>query len=192
MLQTPSPKHIEDLRFDNRAVHVLPLDKEHRNYVRDPVPGACFSRVQPEPVKNPRLVIHSPSALQLIDIDSSETERPEFVEYFSGNKLIPGTEPAAHCYCGHQFGYFSGQLGDGATMYLGEVINQHKQRVELQFKGAGPTPYSRQADGRKVLRSSLREFLCSEHMHALNIPTTRAATCITSDSKVTRDVCEIM
>lgn len=93
-------------------------------------------------------------------------------------RLIPGTEPAAHCYCGHQFGYFSGQLGDGATMYLGEVINSDGERWEMQFKGiislpissdyqspnpgAGKTPYSRTADGRKVLRSSLREFLCSE------------------------------
>ncbi len=126
----------------------------------------------------------------------------------SGNKIIPGTEPAAHCYCGHQFGYFSyvclllvadlnwcvslsifvccsGQLGDGATMYLGEVLNQRTgQRWELQFKGAGKTPFSRSADGRKVLRSSLREFMCSEAMAALGVPTTRAGTIVTSDSTV--------
>ena len=77
-------------------------------------------------------------------------------------RVLPGAEPAAHCYCGHQFGYFSGQLGDGATMYLGEVVNSKGERWEIQFKGAGKTPYSRTADGRKVLRSSLREFLCSE------------------------------
>jgi uncharacterized protein YdiU (UPF0061 family) len=100
--------------------------------------------------------------------------------------------PASHCYCGHQFGSFSGQLGDGAAMYLGEVlvpsnINEIDKRFELQLKGAGPTPYSRTADGRKVLRSSIREFLGSEAMHYLHIPTTRAATCITSDSTVRRD-----
>ena len=75
---------------------------------------------------------------------------------------IPGTDPAAHCYCGHQFGYFAGQLGDGAAMYLGEVINNRGERWEMQLKGAGLTPYSRTAYGRKVLRSTLREFLCSE------------------------------
>ena len=79
----------------------------------------------------------------------------------------------AHCYCGHQFGSFSGQLGDGAALYLGEVVNSKGERWEIQFKGAGPTPYSRSADGRKVLRSSIREFLCSEAMHHLNIPSTR-------------------
>lgn len=79
-----------------------------------------------------------------------------------GNLEIKGAEPAAHCYCGHQFGYFAGQLGDGAAMYLGEIVNQKGERWEIQFKGAGLTPYSRTADGRKVLRSTLREFLCSE------------------------------
>jgi uncharacterized protein YdiU (UPF0061 family) len=118
--------------------------------------------------------------------------------------LLPGSEPAAHCYCGHQFGAFSGQLGDGATMYLGEVLAAQEseegaeaetegkgrpvRRTELQFKGAGKTPYSRTADGRKVLRSSIREFLCSELMHALGVPTTRAATVVTSDTRVERDV----
>ena len=76
--------------------------------------------------------------------------------------MIPGSETAAHCYCGHQFGVFAGQLGDGAAIYLGEVINSKNERWEIQLKGAGLTPYSRTADGRKVLRSTLREFLCSE------------------------------
>jgi len=123
----------------------------------------------------------------LVNQCNPQAKRPEFAEYFSGNQIIPGfvttatttttiamatslqfnndyigAEPAAHCYCGHQFGHFSGQLGDGATMYLGEVINPKGERWEIQFKGAGKTPYSRNADGRKVLRSSVREFLCSE------------------------------
>lgn len=137
---------------------------------------------------NPQLVALSASALKLIDVEESEAENDDFVQYFGGNKIIPGSEPSAHCYCGHQFGSFAGQLGDGATMYLGEIINAKGQRWELQFKGAGLTPYSRSADGRKVLRSSVREFLCSEAMHHLGVPTTRAGTCVTSDSRVVRDI----
>ena len=125
-------------------------------------------------MKNPQLVCLTKSALELLDLAvDTEKERSEFAEYFGGNKILPGARPAAHCYCGHQFGMFSGQLGDGATMYLGEVINAKRERWEIQFKGAGKTPYSRRADGRKVLRSSLREFLCSEAMYNLGIPTTR-------------------
>jgi uncharacterized protein YdiU (UPF0061 family) len=140
--------------------------------------------------------------------------------HLSGNAILPGSTPAAHCYCGHQFGSFSGQLGDGAAMYLGEVVVPEgsvptmkagyasptavaisgdtasselegktggPQRWELQLKGAGQTPYSRGSDGRKVLRSSIREFLCSEAMFALGIASTRAGTVITSDSRVIRD-----
>ena len=77
--------------------------------------GACYSRVDPTPVKNPTLVAHSPMALSLLDITPAEVARPEFLEYFSGSKTLPGSEPASHCYCGHQFGYFSGQLGDGCA-----------------------------------------------------------------------------
>ncbi|KTG33864.1 hypothetical protein cypCar_00022526, partial [Cyprinus carpio] len=122
-------------------------------------------------------------------------------EYLSGSRVIPGSEPAAHCYCGHQFGHFAGQLGDGAVCYLGEVeveagAEQSSNpistspcgRWEIQVKGAGLTPYSRQSDGRKVLRSSIREFLCSEAMFALGIPTTRAGSLVTSDLYVQRDV----
>jgi len=177
----------ENLQFDNLALRSLPIDPQTDVYPRQ-VPGACFSRVDPTPLDNPQLVAFSASTLKLIDVDEKEAEERQFVEYFGGNKIIPGSEPAAHCYCGHQFGSFAGQLGDGATMYLGEVINAKGERWELQFKGAGLTPYSRSADGRKVLRSSIREFLCSEAMHHLGVPTTRAGTCITSDSRVVRDI----
>lgn len=140
------------------------------------------------------------SATGLLGLDFEETSRPEFVDFMSGNRLFPGSEPLAHCYCGHQFGWFSGQLGDGAAVTLGEVILprrfQDKEDVkegempqpqthsswELQLKGSGLTPYSRQGDGRKVLRSSIREFLCSEALWGLGVPTTRAATVITSDT----------
>ncbi|XP_076437251.1 protein adenylyltransferase SelO, mitochondrial-like isoform X2 [Babylonia areolata] len=178
---------LETLNFDNKALRDLPVDPNPDNRQRQ-VPGACFSKVRPTPVKNPQLVACSLPALTLLDLPLAQAERADFAHYFSGNKLLPGSQPAAHCYCGHQFGSFAGQLGDGATMYLGEVVNKAGERWEIQFKGAGLTPYSRQADGRKVLRSTIREFLCSEAIHHLGIPTTRAGSCVTSDSTVTRDI----
>ncbi|KAH7951846.1 hypothetical protein HPB52_014047 [Rhipicephalus sanguineus] len=133
---------LETLRFDNLALRTLPLDKETRNYVRT-VSGAVFSRVLPAPVESPEMVVFSEDAMMLLDLPPSELQRKDAPEYFSGNKLLPGSETAAHCYCGHQFGYFAGQLGDGAAMYLGEVINRKGERWEIQLKGAGLTPYSR-------------------------------------------------
>lgn len=108
---------LETLKFDNLALRRLPIDSEERNYVRT-VSAACFSKVMPTPVDNPIVVAYSPSAMALLDLPETELNRKEFALYFSGNKLLPGSEPAAHCYCGHQFGYFSGQLGDGAVMYV--------------------------------------------------------------------------
>ncbi|XP_056429717.1 protein adenylyltransferase SelO, mitochondrial isoform X2 [Hyla sarda] len=180
------------LRFDNRALRCLPVepgDGQDEDAVRSrQVPGVCFSPVHPTPVQNPRVVVLSRSALALLGLQLGDDDEEEAALYFSGNRLLPGSQPAAHCYCGHQFGNFAGQLGDGAAMYLGEVVNPSGERWEMQLKGAGLTPYSRQADGRKVLRSSLREFLCSEAMFHLGIPTTRAASCVTSDSTVIRDI----
>ncbi|XP_036614829.1 protein adenylyltransferase SelO, mitochondrial isoform X2 [Trichosurus vulpecula] len=205
------------LRFDNRALRALPVEEPPPggDPAPRPVPGACFSRVRPSPLREPRLVALSAPALALLGLgpppppgagpESEEEARKEeeagagagapgsgaeaeLELYFSGNALLPGSEPAAHCYCGHQFGSFAGQLGDGAAMYLGEVLGPGGQRWELQLKGAGLTPFSRQADGRKVLRSSIREFLCSEAMFHLGIPTTRAGSCVTSESKVIRDI----
>jgi len=188
MATGPSTKSgVDHLNFDNLALRSLPVDPQTDVYPRQ-VPGACFSRVAPTPLDNPQLVAFSASALDLVDVDAEETKQTKFLEYFAGNEILPGSEPAAHCYCGHQFGSFAGQLGDGATMYLGEIVNRKGERWELQFKGAGLTPYSRSADGRKVLRSSIREFLCSEAMHHLGVPTTRAGTCVTSDSRVVRDI----
>lgn len=106
---------LETLNFDNRALRTLPIDKEVKNYVRQ-VSGACFSRVEPSPVKDATTVAYSSQAMSLLDLPEEELKREDFAEYFSGNIVLPGAEPSAHCYCGHQFGYFSGQLGDGATM----------------------------------------------------------------------------
>jgi uncharacterized protein YdiU (UPF0061 family) len=194
------------LTFDNRNLRDLPVDPITRIAARQ-VPNSIFSYVQPDPVKNPKLVSLSPSALSLLglpaeksayyvplpqaeaeDGDKSSTLASYLELHLSGNAIFPGSTPAAHCYCGHQFGSFSGQLGDGAAMYLGEVVVPHNNtRWELQLKGSGPTPYSRGSDGRKVLRSSIREYLCSEAMYSLGIATTRAGTVITSDSRVIRD-----
>ncbi|XP_030646614.1 selenoprotein O1 isoform X3 [Chanos chanos] len=190
---------LERMEFDNVVLKKLPLDPSEEPGVRM-VRGACFSRVKPQPLKNPRFVAVSSPALALLGLDAEEVLKdPLGPEYLSGSKIIPGSEPAAHCYCGHQFGQFAGQLGDGAACYLGEVKAPADQspdlllenpcgRWEIQVKGAGLTPYSRQADGRKVLRSSVREFLCSEAMYALGVPTTRAGSLVTSDSRVMRDV----
>lgn len=177
---------LETLNFNNLALCSLPVDNEAKEGSRR-IEGACFVLATPTPVSNPRTVAHSPSALSLLDLKMSELSRPEFEQYMSGNRLLPGSQSAAHCYCGHQCGYFSGQLGDGAAMYLGEVLNSRGKRWEVQLKGAGQTPFSNSKDGRKVLRSSIREFLCSEAMHHLGIPTTRAGCCVTSDTMVERD-----
>uniref|UniRef100_A0A250Y3Z4 Selenoprotein O n=2 Tax=Castor canadensis TaxID=51338 RepID=A0A250Y3Z4_CASCN len=190
----PAPRWLAGLRFDNRALRELPVETpppgpDGAHSAPRPVPGACFSRVRPSPLRGPRLVALSGPALALLGLDATAPEaEAEAALFFSGNALLPGAEPAAHCYCGHQFGQFAGQLGDGAAMYLGEVCTATGERWELQLKGAGPTPFSRQADGRKVLRSSIREFLCSEAMFHLGIPTTRAGACVTSESTVVRDV----
>jgi Protein adenylyltransferase SelO len=106
---------LETLHFDNLALRDLPIDPVV-DITQRQVRGACFSRVLPTPVKNPRTVVFSKSAMALLGLPESELLRPEFAEYFSGNRILPGSEPAAHCYCGHQFGNFAGQLGDGATM----------------------------------------------------------------------------
>ncbi|XP_041651830.1 selenoprotein O1 isoform X2 [Cheilinus undulatus] len=190
---------LERLDFDNLALRRLPMDPSEDPGVRQ-VKGACFSRVKPQPLTRPRFVAVSDQALALLGLSGEEVmEDPLGPEYLSGSRVMPGSEPAAHCYCGHQFGQFAGQLGDGAACYLGELKVPPEQdsellrenpsgRWEIQVKGAGLTPYSRQADGRKVLRSSIREFLCSEVMFFLGIPTTRAGSVVTSDSQVIRDV----
>lgn len=178
---------LESLNFDNLVLRSLPIDSSKEIQPRQ-VKGACFSKMKLSPLANPATVAVSSSALGLLDLDEEQSQRDDFPEYFGGNKLLPGSQLAAHCYCGHQFGHFSGQLGDGAAMYLGEVVNQSNERWEIQLKGSGLTPFSRTADGRKVLRSSIREFLCSEAMHHLGIPTTRAGSCVTSDTKIIRDI----
>lgn len=151
------------------------------------LPEAYYSRVCPTPVPDPYLVCYSPEAAALIDLDPAEMARPELVETLAGNRLLPGMDALAALYAGHQFGHYVPQLGDGRAILLGEVKNAAGEGWEVQLKGAGRTPYSRGGDGRAVLRSSIREFLCSEAMHALGIPTTRALAIVGSDHPVYRE-----
>jgi uncharacterized protein YdiU (UPF0061 family) len=175
------------LQFDNRLLNELPGDPDLRNYPRQ-VSGALWSAVQPTPVPAPQLLAYSPTMAERLGIAVNELRSAPWLEALAGNRLLPGMAAYATCYGGHQFGHWARQLGDGRAIYLGETLNSAGQRHELQLKGAGPTPYSRQADGRAVLRSSLREFLCSEAMHALGVPTTRALSLVTTGEGVMRDM----
>lgn len=175
------------LLFDNRFIADLPADPASGPGVRE-VRDALYSRVTPTPVADPRLLAWSRETAALLDLDETDIASPEFAQVFAGNTLLEGMQPYAANYGGHQFGHWAGQLGDGRAISLGETVNAAGQRWEMQLKGAGPTPYSRHADGRAVLRSSIREFLCSEAMHHLGVPTTRALSLVTTGEAVVRDM----
>jgi uncharacterized protein YdiU (UPF0061 family) len=175
------------LRFDNRLLRELPGDTSGAPGSRQ-TPGVCWAAVHPTPVAQPVLLAHSREVAETLGLSEADVRAPEFLAAFCGNRLLPGMSAYATRYGGHQFGNWAGQLGDGRAIGLGEMLNQTGQRWELQLKGAGPTPYSRRADGRAVLRSSIREFLCSEAMHHLGIPTTRALSLIATGEQVVRDM----
>lgn len=178
---------LDDLRFDNRFLTRLPADPIEKNYTRQ-VMDAAYSFVTPEPSPDPKLLAYSAEMLAELELDEALVETPEFTEIFSGNRLLEGMKPYASSYGGHQFGNWAGQLGDGRAINLGDVLTSTGQRWALQLKGAGPTPYSRNGDGYAVLRSSIREFLCSEAMYHLGVPTTRALSLIVSGREVLRDM----
>ncbi len=178
---------MQALRFDNAFVRDLPADP-HTGPQRRQVHGALFSHVQPTPVSAPRLVAYSREVAVQLGLENADIESDDFALVFGGNALIDGMQPFSANYGGHQFGHWAGQLGDGRAITLGEIINDAGQRWELQLKGAGPTPYSRTADGRAVLRSSIREFLCSEAMHHLGVPSTRALSLVATGDRVVRDM----
>ncbi len=175
-------------RFDNACVRDLPGDPDTGPPLPRQIHGAAYSRVDPTPVAAPRLIACSAEVANLLGLDASDIIAPEFAQVFGGNALLAGMQPHAANYGGHQFGHWAGQLGDGRAIALGETINASGERWELQLKGAGPTPYSRSADGRAVLRSSVREFLCSEAMHHLGVPTTRALCLVATGESVVRDM----
>jgi len=178
---------MKTLHFDNTFVGELPADPEAGTRQRQ-VHGALYSRVDPTPVAAPRLIAHSREVASLLGLTAADVASPEFAQVFAGNVLLEGMQPYAANYGGHQFGNWAGQLGDGRAISLGETINAAGERWELQLKGAGRTPYSRSADGRAVLRSSLREFLCSEAMHHLGVPSTRALCLVATGEEVVRDM----
>lgn len=177
----------EPLRFDNRFIRELPGDDETGPRVRE-VRGAAWSAVMPTPVAAPRLLAYSPGLAEQLGLGQDLLDSPDFARVFGGNALYDGMQPWAANYGGHQFGHWAGQLGDGRAISLGELLAPEGARWELQLKGAGRTPYSRGADGRAVLRSSIREFLCSEAMHHLGVPTTRALSLVATGDSVVRDM----
>ena len=175
------------IKFQSNFVEKLPGDTEFDNYPRQ-VSNSCYSYAIPKSAIDPNLVAFSEDCARLIDIEPESCTNPAFVQIMAGNYIPAGTKPYAMCYGGHQFGNWAGQLGDGRAINFGEIISQKGEKWSLQLKGAGPTPYSRTADGLAVLRSSIREFLCSEWMHYLGVPTTRALSIVTTGEEVLRDM----
>ena len=175
-----------NLNINDTFLKELPSDPINENSRRQ-VLRACYSYVSPRKTKAPQLIHVAKSVANLLGISEEETQSQEFLKVFTGNQVLPNTTPYAMCYGGHQFGHWAGQLGDGRAINLGEVLHNNKQWA-IQLKGAGETPYSRTADGLAVLRSSIREYLCSEAMHYLGVPTTRALSLSLSGDEVMRDM----
>ena len=177
---------LEEAAFHNSFVDELPGEVAPHNRPRQ-VPNCCYSRIQPTPVADPRLLAWSDEMGAFLNF-AKPAERGPQVQVLAGNRVTPSMKPFAARYGGHQFGSWAGQLGDGRAISLGEVEAIDGSMHEIQLKGAGPTPYSRRADGRAVLRSSIREFLCSEAMHHLGVPTTRALSLVATGDAVVRDM----
>jgi len=154
------------------------------------LPEEFYHIVNPKPFENPFLICLNPEMTSVLDLDTGGLKESELAEYLSGKKLIPGSEPIALFYSGHQFGVYNPNIGDGRAILLGEVVNSGDEKWDLHLKGAGRTKYSREFDGRAVLRSTIREYLCSETIHYLGIPTTRALSIVGSDEKVERETTE--
>jgi len=166
------------------TLETLPFDNTYAA-----LPDAFRQRVHPSPVPAPYLIAFNPDAARLIGLDPAEAARPEFPGYFAGNAVLPGSDPVAMKYAGHQFGQYVPQLGDGRAILLGEVRGP-EGKWDLHLKGGGQTAFSRMGDGRAVLRSSVREYLCGEAMHALGVPTTRALCLVGTDMDVYRERAE--
>ena len=148
-----------------------------------------YTRLHPKALPDPYWISRNQTVARELGIEESWFESQESLNVFVGNSTLPGSDPLASVYSGHQFGQWAGQLGDGRAILLGE-LETPSGGMEIQLKGAGKTPYSRMGDGRAVLRSSIREYLCSEAMHGLGIPTTRALALTGSDAKVLREEIE--
>lgn len=173
--------------FSHQFVTELAGDPITENFPRQ-VEAACYSLVKPTRTSNPQLIAISHDVAASLNLSEHDLNSSELNNLLTGNQLHDGMKPYAMRYGGHQFGHWAGQLGDGRAINLGEVIDKNAIQQTLQLKGAGPTPYSRTADGLAVLRSSIREFLCSEAMYALGISTTRALSLGLTGDKVLRDM----
>jgi len=180
----PAAVDLAQATFENTFVRDLPADAVHLNTPR-PVSNACYTRVEPTRVAAPKLLAWSDAMGEFLGLSRPSAES---VDVLGGNRVLAGMQPYAARYGGHQFGHWAGQLGDGRAITLAEMIASDGSRQELQLKGAGKTPYSRTADGRAVLRSSLREFACSEAMFHLGVPTTRALSLVGTGEPVMRDM----
>ena len=182
-----APVDLCDLEFGNTFVRDLPGDAVLANIPRA-VRNACYTRVEPTPVPAPRLIGWADAVGSMLGIARPAAPTGTTTDVLTGNRVLAGMRPYAARYGGHQFGHWAGQLGDGRAITLAEVVNAEGARFELQLKGAGRTPYSRSADGRAVLRSSVREFLCSEAMHHLGVATTRALSLTATGAAIVRDM----
>ena len=176
-------QHLSDKKFLNKFTSAFPGDMSGDLSPRQ-TPGVLFSLTHPSPVSDPKLLAFTEDLAAEMGI---ATPSPEDVKILAGNKITDSMQPYAACYAGHQFGNWAGQLGDGRAITLGE-LEHNSNKWEMQLKGAGPTAYSRMADGRAVLRSSVREYLMSEAMHHLGIPTTRALSLVTTGDQILRDM----
>jgi len=168
-------KKIEQLQFNNTYASL---------------PDGFYSAVKPTPLNKPHIISINPAVAELLELDASALGLPESLAFLSGEALLENMQPLAQCYAGHQFGSFVPRLGDGRAILLGEVQTENQGKWDLQIKGGGQTPYSRDGDGRAVLRSTIREYLCSEAMHGLGIATTRALCMLGSEEEVYREQIE--
>jgi serine/tyrosine/threonine adenylyltransferase len=162
-----------------------PIVSFSNTYAR--LPGRLFARVDPTPVRAPRLVQFNYSLADELGLETASLGADELAAIFAGNVILPGAEAIAMAYAGHQFAYFVPQLGDGRAILIGEVLDRHGVRRDIQLKGSGPTPFSRRGDGRAALGPVLREYLVSETMHALGAPTTRALAAVATGQPVYRE-----
>jgi uncharacterized protein YdiU (UPF0061 family) len=177
-------QHLHSQPYKNDFVDAF--EGDHSGDLRPrQTPGVLYSKANPTPVSNPRLLAWSADLARELGLAPPDEDD---VKLLAGNLVAPTMQPYAACYAGHQFGNWAGQLGDGRAITLGEMVAPDGNTWELQLKGAGPTPYSRRADGRAVLRSSLREYLLSEAMHYLGVPTTRALGLVATGDEVLRDM----
>ena len=164
------------------AVELLAFDN---SYAR--LPDRFFARLLPTPVATPRLIKLNEDLARHLGLDAGRLAKPGGVEILAGNRVPNSGEPLAMAYAGHQFGFFVPQLGDGRAILLGEVIDRDGVRRDIQLKGSGPTPFSRQGDGRAALGPVLREYMVSEAMAALGVPTTRSLAAVTTGETVWRE-----